>query len=359
MNPDFNKKTIDTLAKRAAYKCSNPDCRVSTVGPNSDEGKSTIIGEAAHIYGARPDSKRYNLKMTDNARAEITNAIWLCRNCHKLIDTDEEKYTSDILFSWREQHEEFTLADLGSATDRIQYENLSSQAQLFNEFPPLIRRIVIDKPDGWEWRLTAELMRYMNNPFFRKLEDLRNGLYLNYQHHLESEDVLKWIQKRLTEASNLTQPFVVLIERLNKCWGEPGEAGDIDEIFHITSLIRDHLEQIVLYEEQVYFANVPDEYNGLISLLKNIIGSQAEKLATIPDSLDELLSLIGTNHGGTTENPLIIKKNITFDVPDDFEKEWNRELKHVKQKIVDIPGVRGLKIFIVICFVLLIGLICN
>lgn len=98
MKPDFNKKTIDTLAKRAAYKCSNPDCRVVTVGPNSDTTKSTVIGEAAHIFGARPNSKRYCTRMTDAARAEITNAIWLCRNCHKLIDMDENLYTSEVLF---------------------------------------------------------------------------------------------------------------------------------------------------------------------------------------------------------------------------------------------------------------------
>ncbi len=97
MPPDFNRKTVDTLARRAAFKCSNPGCRVSTVGPNSDLEKSTLIGEAAHIFGARPNSKRYRLNMTDAARAEITNSIWLCRNCHKLIDTDDQKYTSDIL----------------------------------------------------------------------------------------------------------------------------------------------------------------------------------------------------------------------------------------------------------------------
>jgi hypothetical protein len=60
MPPDFSKKTVDTLAKRAGFICSNPDCRVSTVGPNSNPEKSTMIGEAAHILGARPNSKRYS-----------------------------------------------------------------------------------------------------------------------------------------------------------------------------------------------------------------------------------------------------------------------------------------------------------
>jgi len=59
MFPDFTKKTIDILTKRAAFICSNPDCRTSTVGPNTDPKKATVIGEAAHILGARPGSKPF------------------------------------------------------------------------------------------------------------------------------------------------------------------------------------------------------------------------------------------------------------------------------------------------------------
>ena len=122
MSPDFSKKTIDTLAKRAAFLCSNPDCRKITVGANSENDKSTTIGDAAHIFGARSGSARYDSEMTDTARSEITNAIWLCKNCHKLVDTDKQRYTSNLLFSWRELHEEYTQSELGNHTERIIYE---------------------------------------------------------------------------------------------------------------------------------------------------------------------------------------------------------------------------------------------
>ncbi|KQW99035.1 hypothetical protein [Flavobacterium sp. Root420] len=85
MNPDFSKNTIDTLAKRAAFMCSNPDCRVLTVGPNSDPEKSTKIGEAAHIYGARIGSKRYIDTMTDPARAEIAINLLIRMNINILL----------------------------------------------------------------------------------------------------------------------------------------------------------------------------------------------------------------------------------------------------------------------------------
>ena len=336
MSPDFNKKTIDTLAKRAAFKCSNPDCRVSTVGPNSDSQKSTVIGEAAHIFGARQNSKRFNHNMTDAARSDITNSIWLCRNCHKLIDTDNSKYTSDVLFAWREQHEKYIQSELGSTTDRIQFEEQTSRLSLFKECPPLVRRIVIDKPDGWEWRLTAELMRYLNRPLLRKIEDLKDGLYVQAQKYIDGEDVIKWVQMRLAEISKLVHPLSSLINRLNKSWGTPGNSGNQEDIYHITCLIRDHLEQIIKYEEQIHFTNVPVEYRKLVELFKNLLGAQATKIAEIPDALDKVVSLLDTEHGGTVENPLVIEKTITFELPKGWEKQIDHEFKRIERKHLSV-----------------------
>lgn len=210
--PDFNQRTIDTLARRASYRCSKPDCRVSTVGPNSDPSKSTVIGEAAHIHGARPQSKRYASGMTDAAKAEITNGIWLCRNCHKLIDTDDTRYTSDLLFAWREEHEKIVLSKLGNTADIIQFEQQSELLPDFEGYPPIIRRIVLDKSAGWEWRLTAELMRYFNAPYFRRIKDLRDGCYIKSRVHIDEENILNWIGQRINEAFNMATPIEKLLD---------------------------------------------------------------------------------------------------------------------------------------------------
>ena len=225
MTPNFSRKTVEVLAKRAAYICSNPDCRARTVGPNTDPNKSTLIGEAAHIFGARPGAKRFELGMNDSARAEITNAIWLCRNCHKLVDTDENRYSREVLFAWREQHERYVLSELGNATDRIKLEQQNSELSQLHQYPPIVRRIVVDKPDGWEWRLTAELMRHLNGPLFRRMQDLRDGLYIKRQAHIETDEVVSWARNLLAELSNMLTPLCGLINRLNESWGEPGEPG--------------------------------------------------------------------------------------------------------------------------------------
>lgn len=331
ISPEFTAKTIDTLARRAAFRCSNPDCRANTVGPNSDPQKATVVGEAAHIFGARPGSKRFRSAMTDSARGAITNGIWLCRNCHKKIDSDEHHYTSDVLFAWREQHELYVGSELGNSADRILALQQREILEGFEPYPPLIRRIIVDKPRGWEWSLTAELLRYLNEPLFRRLADLREGLHAAPQEHIDEEEAPQWVQQRLAEMSRLMEPLESLIQRLNQSWGEPGEAGSVEEIHHVCTLIQASLEQIVLFEERVYFANGPQSYQTVLALLRDIAGSQADKLAQIPQFMDELLLLVEqSEEADANGSPKTMAKTITLEVSEARMDALVREIKRVQ-----------------------------
>ena len=103
---DFTKATIEILAKRVGYLCSNPNCRKATIGPNEHIGKSTTIGIAAHITAASGGGPRYDDTFTTEQRRHIDNGIWLCSNCATLIDKDEKKYAIDTLKKWKEDAEE-------------------------------------------------------------------------------------------------------------------------------------------------------------------------------------------------------------------------------------------------------------
>src|SRR5262245_25841622 len=101
----FKTETVETLGKRAGMLCSNPDCGALTSGPTNEETGLVNIGEAAHIYGLTSNSARYKEGLTQAELSDITNGIWLCRNCHKLIDNDPVRFPVDLLFQWRRQHE--------------------------------------------------------------------------------------------------------------------------------------------------------------------------------------------------------------------------------------------------------------
>ncbi len=104
MNGDFNRNTDRTLAKRAGERCSI--CGTGTSQPHTDSDKFTNLGEAAHIRGKKEGRfNRYDVNMSDEERSAISNGIWLCRTCHKKIDSDDIEFTVEKLMYLKEEHE--------------------------------------------------------------------------------------------------------------------------------------------------------------------------------------------------------------------------------------------------------------
>jgi len=101
MRDDFTQKTKEKLAHQAGYKCSKPDCGVSTRGAASD-GEGTInIGFAAHITAASSNGPRSDSIRTSDQRKHHSNGIWLCGTHAKLVDSDESHFTVEELLSWK------------------------------------------------------------------------------------------------------------------------------------------------------------------------------------------------------------------------------------------------------------------
>lgn len=118
MNRDeFSKPVKEALAKRVAFRCSNPSCKLVTAGPHSDSQKSVSLGVAAHITAASPGGPRYDEIITSLERSSIDNAIWLCQNCAKLIDSDSSAFSLSTIYRWKVNSESEALRSLkGAAT---------------------------------------------------------------------------------------------------------------------------------------------------------------------------------------------------------------------------------------------------
>lgn len=295
------------------------------MGPNSDPEKSTSLGEAAHIFGARPKSKRFDLTLSDSERAQITNGIWLCRNCHKLIDTDESQFSSDLLFLWRKEHERFVLSELGSKSDKVRLNLLNKSLMPFQQYPERIQRVVLDKPPAWEFRLAAGLMRHLNQAAQRKLEDLKSGLYIKSINHIRKEDVPEWVENRLSEMTQVIEPVEGLLEALKRSFGELGVSGDELEILHVCKRIHEHFDQVLIHEEQFYFSRLPEEYDDVVRLLKDRVASQVLKVSEVPDFLDEVATRAESE--ATKENPIRVEKKIDMDVPDGWVERFDDAYK--------------------------------
>jgi hypothetical protein len=149
---EFNRSTVDRLAKRVGMRCSNPDCRTPTSGPGSDPTDVTNTGVAAHICAASPGGARYDGKMTPEERSDIKNAIWLCQSDAKLIDDDEVSFPATLLHEWKSTAEQIAgLEARGYAVTRARpFPDLEAKApKLVAEMredlrsKPLVRQFVL------------------------------------------------------------------------------------------------------------------------------------------------------------------------------------------------------------------------
>lgn len=105
MRDDFTEKTKQIVQNRAGNRCSNPDCRSLTSGPNAHPEKATKTGVAAHITAASPGGPRYNPRLSKEQRKSALNGIWLCRRCADFIDSDYINYPVEVLKKWKEDAE--------------------------------------------------------------------------------------------------------------------------------------------------------------------------------------------------------------------------------------------------------------
>lgn len=103
---EFSKDVKEILAKRVGTLCANPQCSVPTYGPSESPSKSLNKGVAAHIRAAAQGGPRYDPNISSEERKSISNGIWLCESCAKLIDSDQKCYTIGVLERWKSVAEE-------------------------------------------------------------------------------------------------------------------------------------------------------------------------------------------------------------------------------------------------------------
>ncbi len=113
---DFTKTVKAQLANEAGNLCSMPDCQ----RPTSGGGFGNPIGEAAHIHASSPDGPRGNIDLPTEFLSSRENGIWVCCNCHGLIDNPQllHKYPPDTL-------KKIKNSAIARATERVINPNVS------------------------------------------------------------------------------------------------------------------------------------------------------------------------------------------------------------------------------------------
>jgi hypothetical protein len=113
MRDDFSERVKTILRDRVGGLCSQPNCRCQTTGPHTEPGRRISVGVAAHITAASKGGPRYDPELDEVQRRSAENGIWMCQNHGKLVDTDAERFTVDLLRDWKRRAEDEALNQIG------------------------------------------------------------------------------------------------------------------------------------------------------------------------------------------------------------------------------------------------------
>ena len=317
---DFSRDTVDKLGRRAGFHCSNPDCGALTSGPQEGNIGAINIGEAAHIYGARPGSARYTVTLSSAARGDITNGIWLCRNCHKLVDSDPQRYTPELLFKWRIERESDIAERLGKPGEQIRQEVTTDRYREFLARSPLAYQIAIEKPQFWEYKLTIALLQEPIAAIRQEYDDLSKGLLPQDYSILKPEEFGLWSHAKLDELSAIIEALSKTInEQFSLAWGEVGQAGDEWEVLRACDFVIGACKSLLNWEKSVRSTKSASEFDAVLNHLSGLAGRLIERVEVIP------VELAKPFEEGEPSGKCNIQ--VTIDLPKGFENKYVKLIK--------------------------------
>ncbi len=98
MDPSF--VTVKRLFALSQNRCAFRGCEFPIV-----EESETVTGVICHIKARSVGGPRYDAHQTDEERHSFANLILLCARHSKLIDSEPERYTADVLREMKGEHE--------------------------------------------------------------------------------------------------------------------------------------------------------------------------------------------------------------------------------------------------------------
>lgn len=127
-----DNQTKRILAFLSGGRCAMPDCKKPLV-TTQRSGKRIIVGDAAHIVGEKGGGKsgsssaRYNSDMPLEQRNSLDNLIYLCKDCHKKIDTlpqGEIDYPTEYLLDIKAKHEKSVANDTMQGFQDVGFDDI-------------------------------------------------------------------------------------------------------------------------------------------------------------------------------------------------------------------------------------------
>lgn len=228
--------------------------------------------------------------MSDLERAAISNAIWLCSNCHTIIDKDADRFPANLLLAWRTNHEDRTRKLIGTRGDEVRASVEDEIMSKYVDLPPHIRQVIRDKPEMWEFMLSAEALDHYLTGTMRHASDLEQGLVVRKIDLLPPDQFTRWVSNKMAELQHAVKALAKIMKQLQAAWGEPGQPGDVDAILHACDLYARCGHFFVHMAEEAAFTAAPEGFEKVAALVSQGASHPVYKLPELSEFLREFLS---------------------------------------------------------------------
>lgn len=140
---NFPSAVRATIAGRAGYRCTFPECGRLTIGPGAAPEDVASTGFACHIFSAAPRGPRGQGRLSADQLRKAENGFWACGEHAKLVDTnDGRRYPAAKLLGWRALHEARIHREMGGLRLPV---NWVEGIEVIRS--PVVRRGPLFKPD--------------------------------------------------------------------------------------------------------------------------------------------------------------------------------------------------------------------
>jgi len=163
---------------------------------------------------------------------------------------------------------------------RKEFENETEYAQ----------HLIFDHPYGWEYLLTAELLKSKLLPIKRRFADLQRGLvYRRTAPIQEGAEFIYWMRSKCDDLANLAQMAAkIIIEEIPASWGLPGVAGEPLEIRHAVDALTSVCNELVEWEADTRYVIAPSPFQSLKEKMQGWTSQFLDEVDSSSDKLTEI-----------------------------------------------------------------------
>lgn len=122
--------TLRRIHVLSGNQCAKPGCNTVLVNSNG-----TFVASVCHIYAAEENGPRQNNNLTPEQKRSADNLILLCKICHEIVDSEEDKYPAKLLKKWKADREK-VFSEIGDTLKKSYLEQITDERDHI-DFRPL------------------------------------------------------------------------------------------------------------------------------------------------------------------------------------------------------------------------------